>query len=78
MGDAKTITLDDAVQAARQLPVDAQVALAHELMERIEDVSTPARPPERQEAIKERLAKPLSSISRDELMDMLRRYNPSL
>ena len=78
MNNAKTITLDDAVKAARLLPTDTQAALANELMEQVEDLSTPDRPADRQKIIKDRLAKPLKAISRDEFMAMLRQYNPSL
>ncbi len=78
MNNTKTITLDEAVEAARQLPAGTQVELATELMERVEDVSTPDRPAERQELIKDRLSKPLEAISRDQLMAMLRQYNPAL
>lgn len=78
MSNGKTITLDDAVEAARRLPESAQTELAVELMERVEDISTPERPEDRQFLIKERLSKPLEAISRDELMALLRRYNPAL
>jgi len=78
MNDAKTISLDEAVKAVRKLPADTQAALASELMERVEDVSTPDRPDDRQALIKDRLAKPLKAVSRDEFMAMLRQYNPVL
>jgi hypothetical protein len=78
MSNSKTITLDKAVEAARRLPENAQAELAAELMERVEDVSTPERPEDRQRLIKDRLSKPLEAITRDELMAMLRRYNPAL
>ena len=78
MSNSKTISLDEAVKAARRLPTDTQAALASELMERVEDVSTPDRPSECQALIKDRLAKPLKAISRDEFMTMLRQYNPAL
>ena len=78
MSNTKTVTLDEAIQAARKLPKDTQAALASELMEHVEDLSTPDRPSERQELIKNRLARPLKAISRDQLMAMLRRYNPSV
>jgi len=78
MSNSKTITLDEAVEAARRLPENAQAEIAAELMERVEDVSTPERPEDRQRLIKERLAKRLEAISRDELMALLRRYNPAL
>jgi hypothetical protein len=78
MNNSKTISLDEAVKAARRLPADTQVALASELMERVEDVSTPDRPHDRQALIKDRLEKPLKAVSRDEFMAMLRQYNPAL
>ena len=74
----KTTSLDTAVAAARRLPDETQEALARELMERVEDFSTPDRPADRQSIIKERLAKPLEAISRDDLMVILRQYNPAL
>jgi hypothetical protein len=77
MSKANTITLDEAVKIARRLPVDTQAALANELMEHVQDMSAPDRPADRQDLIKDRLAKPLKAISRDELMSMLRRYNPA-
>ena len=78
MNNAKTISLDEAVKAVRRLPEDTQAALASELMERVEDVSTPDRPDDRQALIKDRLSKPLKVVSRDEFMAMLRQYNPAL
>ena len=77
MSKANTITLDEAVKIARKLPVDTQAALANELMEHVQDMSPPDRPADRQNLIKDRLAKPLKAITRDELMSMLRRYNPA-
>ena len=78
MSNAKTITLDEAVKVARGLPADTQEALANELMEHVQDMSPPDRPEDRQHLIKDRLEKPLKAISRDELMAMLRQYNPAL
>ena len=74
MSEANTITLDEAVKIARRLPVDTQAALANELMEHVLDMSPPDRPADRQDLIKDRLAKPLKAITRDELMAMLRQY----
>jgi len=78
MNKTRTVTLDEAIKAARKLPVDAQAALATELMEQVEDLSTPDRPADRQKIIKDRLTKPLKAVSRDAFMIMLRKYNPSL
>lgn len=78
MSKTKTVTLNDAVSAARKLPPESQEAIARELMEQVEDFSTPERPAERQEIIKERLSTPLRAVSRDELTSMLRRYNPAV
>jgi hypothetical protein len=47
-------------------------------MEHVQDMSAPDRPADRQDLIKDRLAKPLKAISRDELMSMLWQYNPAL
>ncbi len=71
----KSTSLDQAVEAARALPEAAQDLLAHEIMESIADLTPPARSPERQAVIKERLSKPLNTISRDEVMSVLRRYD---
>ena len=78
MSKMKAFTLDDAVSAARKLPSDAQAAIAQELMEQVEDFSTPERPADRQQIIKDRLSKPLRAISRDDLTEMLRQYNPAI
>ena len=73
-----TFTLDAAVRAARSLPAAAQEALAHEIMQQIEDLSPPERPAEHQSIVSDRLSRPLAAVSRDDLMAMLRRYNPDL
>lgn len=78
MNKAKVVTLNDAISAARKLPQDTQVAIARELMEQVEDFSTPERTTERQQIIKDRLGKPLHAVSRDELTAMLRQYNPTV
>lgn len=73
-----TVTLDEAITAARKLPRDKQAAVAAELMEYVEDLSAPDRPASRQALIKERAEAPLSAVSRDEIMALLRKYNPDL
>lgn len=78
MNMQKNVSLDDAVRAARDLPQDAQKALAQTLMDQIEDFTTPKRSHERQTIIAQRVQSPLSAISRDELMAMLRQYNPAI
>ena len=70
--------LDIALQAVWKLPEPAQEAIAHEVMEKVEDFSTPARSPERQAIIKERMSKPRKHVSRDDFLTMLRQYNPSI
>jgi hypothetical protein len=77
MSNTNTISLEEAVKIARRLPVDTQAALANELMEHVQDLSKPDRPDDQQDLIKDRLAKPLKAISRDELMAMLWQYNPA-
>lgn len=72
------ISLDDVVKAAKKLPAETQEAVAAELMEYVEDLSIPDRPRARQAIIEERLERPLKPISRDQLMAMLRHYNPAL
>ena len=78
MSNTKTISLDEAVEAARELPAETQAALASELMERVEDYQTPGLTPEQQKIVKERLAMPREHVSREDFLAMLRRYNPAL
>lgn len=78
MSKAKFVSLEDAVAAARKLPSESQTAIARELMEQVEDFSTPERPAARQAIIKDRVSKPLRAVSRDELTAMLRKYNPAV
>ncbi len=78
MENDTTFTLEAAVRAARSLPAAAQKALAQEIMREIEDLSTPERPAERQAIVSDRLSRPLTGVSRDDLMSMLRRCNPAL
>jgi uncharacterized membrane protein len=78
MHKTATVTLDEAVDAARKLPRDKQAAVAAELMEYVEALSPPDRPDDRQALIKARARQPLKAISRDDLMAMLRKYNPDL
>ena len=68
-------TLDEAVAAARALPEAAQELIAAEIMESVEDLTPSKRSPERQAIIKDRLAKPLKTVSREELTAMLRKYD---
>jgi len=75
MSKDKDVTLEEAMAAARRLPEDAQAELASELMERVEDVSTPDRPARRQAQIKERLQGQLGEVLRDEVMAVLRQYH---
>lgn len=78
MTKATKSTLDTAIQAVRKLPTAAQEAIAREVMEQVEDFSTPDRSPERQAIIMERMSKPRTYVSRDDFLAMLRQYNPSL
>lgn len=78
MSKTETTLLDIAFRAICKLPESAQEAIAHEVMEQVEDFSTPDRSPERQAIIKERMSKPRDFVSRDDFMTMLRQYNPSL
>lgn len=78
MSKTKSVSLEDAVVAARKLPSETQEAIASELMEKVEDFSTPQRSSERQAIIKDRLGKPLRAVSRDDLTAMLRKYNPAV
>jgi len=78
MTKSENITLEKAVEAARNLPDEAQRELASEMMEWVEEYSTPGRPKTRQDIIRERMSKSLKSISRDDHIKMLRKYNPAL
>lgn len=78
MSSQKAISLDEAIQAARDLPQEAQAALAKILMDEIEDFAVPYRSHEHQVHIRQRSQQPLKAISRNELMAMLRQYNPAL
>jgi len=75
---SKSKTIDAAIEAVRALPHEAQDAIAHEILEQIEDYRTPDRPPEIQALIEERMSKPRTAVSRDDFMAMLRKYNPAL
>ena len=70
--------LDEAVRAAKSLPEAAQEALAHEIMEHIEDFAGPVRSTERQTLIAGRVSSALKAVPRAEMMAILRQYNPSL
>lgn len=74
----KSAALDQAIEAARALPEAAQDLLAHEIMACISDLEAPMRSDERQTIIKQRMSKPLNTISDDEIMSILRRYDPTL
>lgn len=78
MSKTDTKTLDEAVAATRELHEDVQSMVAHEVFEMIEDISVPPRSPEDQAEIKRRLTQPRQAVTRDELMAMLRQYNPAL
>jgi len=78
MKNAKTITLDEAVEAVRALPQGSQDAIVQELVAMVEDYSMPERPAEEQELIKQRLKGPRKAIARADFMAMLRQYNTAL
>lgn len=74
----KPVTLNQAFEAARALPEAAQQLVAHEIMEQIEDLAAPQPSPELIAIIKERLSNPLVEMPREELVAILRLYNPAL
>lgn len=72
------MTMDEAIEAVQRLPEDAQAMLAEELVALVEDYESPGLTDEQRRIVKERLAKPRTSVSRDDFLAMLRRYNPAL
>lgn len=70
--------LDRAVKAVRELPEEAQEAIAHELMERVSEFSRSHLSDEQREEVRRRLSKPRRYASDDEVKAVLRRYNPAL
>ena len=70
--------LDRAVKAIRELPEEAQEAIAHELMERVSEFSRSHLSDTQREEVRRRLAKPRRYASDDEVRAVLRRYNPAL
>lgn len=78
MNKTGTSTLDRAVAAIRELPGEAQEAMAHIIMEHAQGFVLPTRDPEHQALVEERLSKPLKFVSRKEFLATLRRFNPSI
>lgn len=78
MSTSKTVTIEDALQAAKNLPDETQRELAEELVALVEDYQTPGLTPEQHEVVKERLAKPRRHVARTDFLAMQRRYNPAL
>ncbi len=79
MTTTKQPTLDEAIAAAKQLPEDEQAVLAQDILAEIQDGVLPsARSAEDQAIIAERMSRPRSYVSRDDLMALLRKYNPAL
>lgn len=79
MSKPQTPTLDEAVEAARQLPENAQTVIAQEIDAMVKgDVFPAPRSEKEQTIIKERMIKPRTHVSRDDFMAMLRKFHPSL
>ena len=75
MDDRLNETLERAIEAARLLPDDVQEELGRELLERVDGYSTPKRSPERQQIIKDRLARPLVAAPKERIDALLRKFD---
>ncbi len=70
--------LDKAVKAVRELPEEAQEAIAHELMDRVSDFSSSHMSDDQRVEVKRRLALPRRHASDEEVRAVFLRYNPAL
>ena len=78
MSRSKTITLKEAMEAAQTLPEEARPALAEEVVALVEDDHAPGLTDTQREFVKKRLAEPSKHVAREDFLEMLRRYNPTL
>ena len=78
MSTTKTVTIEDALKAAKTLPDDAQSELAQELVALVEDYRASGLTSEQREIVRKRLADPRTHVSRSDFLAMLRRYNPAV
>ena len=78
MSKATVEKLDRAVKAVRELPDEAQEAIAHELLERVSDFSSSHMNDDQRAEVKRRLAKPRRHASDAEVQAVFHRFNPAL
>ena len=79
MNTKATPTLDEAIEAIKRLPEAEQAVIAQDIIALTKEGALPPdRSPEDQAIIAERMSRPRNLVSRDELMTLLRKYNPAL
>ena len=78
MSTTKTVTIEDALEAAKTLPDEAQSELARELIALVEDYRASGLTAEQREIVRKRLAEPRTHVPRSDFLVMLRRYNPAV
>ena len=79
MNKLKTPTLDEAVAEVKKLSEAEQTIIAGELITLArEGVLPPPRSPEDQAIIEDRMSKPRTYASREEVMAVLRKYDPAV
>ena len=78
MSTTKTFSLEEVIAALKTLPEHSQQGLASEIMERVSDIKKSGLTDEQKEIVKERMGKPRQHVSREEVHDLLRKFNPAL
>ncbi len=78
MNKAGTSTLDRAVAAIRELPEETQEAVARELLDRAGWLSESLLSDEQHVVVEERLSKPRTLASPEEVAAVFRKYCPGL
>jgi hypothetical protein len=71
------LTLDDAVLIARELPDDAQLAIARGIVEHVADLTGVDRTPEREALIRDRVSRPFE-VPRDDVLAILGQFDHTL
>lgn len=69
------LTLDDAMLIARELPANAQLAVARLIVDHIADLTGMERTPEREEVIRDRVARPFVESPREDVLAILRQFD---
>lgn len=69
------LTLDDAVLIARELPANAQLAVARLIVDHIADLTGMERTSEREEVIRDRVSRPFVESARDDVLAILRQFD---